>query len=587
MTESNLSDVRITTRPESDSGSLSWNKGHCQNVDSTGQTQTSEPPEFVADRRLLGIIACQCLMTLVVALDATTLSVALPTISMTLNGTALEAYWTGTSFLLASTIVQPTVKSISHSFGRLMMIQFSLVVFIAGSLAAALAPSFTVLILGRTIQGIGAGGLVVLSEVLITDLVPLRERGIYYGYISATWAVGSVCGPLLGGALTEIVSVDEMKLGGAVAYGGWRLIFWFNIPIAMITLVVMPLLLRLKAPMAGASLKEKLVSVDWIGALLLTVSTTAILLAVTSGGVQFPWKTWHNLLLLLGGVCVFMAWVSWCILTPHPNPSINMRIFGNQTAAASYLGIYIQGINLYCLLYYLPLYYEACHSMTPLKSGIALLPEMLTVAPIAFGAGIRVSKIGKYRWCVHIGWMMTTIGLGIMCLLDQDSHPSTWVVINILPGVGFGLLFPGLEFAIQAAAGQGDVADAATMYNFIRALGQATGVAIGGAIFQNQFTKEFSFHLKDYSVVVESASQYTKDPVALIGMLATMAAPIRRQLEMTYAGSLKTVWAVNAGLAGMALLVSLFTKELSLNEALQSQQGLREPHGHCENDTRV
>ncbi|KAF2469991.1 MFS general substrate transporter [Lindgomyces ingoldianus] len=546
-----------------------------------------EKEKFRPGWRFHTIFGCLCLMMLVVALDATTLSVALPVISSSLHGTALTTFWAGTSFLLSSTVFQPTLSSLSHIFGRLPLILFSLVVFTAGCITAALSASFTVLILGRTVQGVGAGGLIVLSEVVITDLVPLRERGSFYGYMSATWAVGSVCGPLVGGVFAGSKSAHEMNGGEKGGYGGWRWIFWLNIPIAVVGLVILPVVLRLQKPMHGFSVKEKLKSVDWIGAVLLTGSTTAILMPVTWGGIQYSWSNFRTLLPLLLGLIGFVGWIAYEIYTQHPNPLIKMQIFSNRTAAASYFGILIQGIILWCLLYYLPLYYEACHSLSPLRAGLAILPETLTVAPVAFIAGIAISKVGVYRWCIWLGWSLAILGLGVMWLLDENTSTKMWVGINLIPGIGIGLLFPGLEYATQAAAGQKDVADAAAMYNFIRAFGQGIGVAVGGSIFQTQLKRK----LLAFPAVAGVATKYANDAASLIELMKAMDMEdrngVREALEKGYADSLKMVWAVMASLAGLALLVSLFTRELGIDEELESKQGLKRTPGQWEDKAEV
>ncbi|KAF2122882.1 major facilitator superfamily domain-containing protein [Lophiotrema nucula] len=548
---------------------------HVAETGGDGEEDSSEGREkFRPGWRFQGIFLCLCLLTLVVAFDATSLSVALPAISTTLNITALQAFWAGTSFLLTSTLSQPLLASLSHIYGRLPLTLVSLSLFSVGSICAAACLNFSALLAGRTVQGFGAGGLISLTEVIITDLVPLRERGTYYGYMAGTWAVGSVCGPLIGGGFAG------MKSEG---YAGWRLIFWFNLPIAGVAFLLLPWLLRLEKPMQGKSGMEKLRSVDWVGVVLLTGSTTAILIPVTWGGLQYPWTNYRTLLPLILGFMGFVGWVLYTCYTKHPNPLVQMAIFNNRTAAASYFGILIQGIILWSLVYYLPLYYEACHGYTPIQAGLAVLPETLTVAPVAFIVGLVITKVGTYRWSVWMGWAVTVLGLGLMWLLDEASKRAKWIGLNILPGLGVGMLFPGLEYATQAAAGQADVAHAAAMYNFIRAFGQGIGVAVGGAIFQDQFRK----NLLRYPGFESVASAYVRDAATLVEVMKGMVGTEKLVLEEAYANSLKVVWAVMAGLAGLALLVSVMTKELGIDETLQSQQGLKKVGEDSEERGRV
>ncbi|KAF2005671.1 MFS general substrate transporter [Amniculicola lignicola CBS 123094] len=545
-----------------------------------------ENEKFRPGWRFHWIFFCLCLLTLIVALDATSLSVALPIISTALKLPTLDAFWAGTSFLLTSTLSQPILAALSHVFGRVRITLWSLAIFTLGCILAALSRDFAYLVAGRIFQGIGAGGLISLTEIIITDIVPLRDRGTYYGYIAGTWAVGSVSGPLLGGALSST------KGHSGTFAEGWRWIFWFNVPIAVIAGAAIPFLLRLEQPMKDKSLKEKLKAVDWIGAFLLTVSTTIILVPLTWAGIQYPWGSAAVLVPLFLGILGIACFLFWEIKDYHKGePLIQLSIFNNPTAIASYFGILIQGIILWALLYYLPFYYEACHGYTPLISGVAVLPETLSVAPTALFTGILITRYGKYTPPVFIGWGITTLGLGLMYLLDEHTSKPKWIALNILPGLGLGLLFPGLEYATQAAAGQKHVAHAAAMYNFIRAFGQSIGVAIGGLIFQTQFLKSLLMHPELFDR--KAAALYAKDATALIDMLTelkSIAPPeggnglivvtegmgeLKAVLLSSYAGALKVLWVVMAGLAAVAGAVSWWTRELGIDEGLGGGQGLR------------
>ncbi|OCL09428.1 MFS general substrate transporter [Glonium stellatum] len=514
-------------------------------------------PGFSPGWRFYAIFGSLCIITLVVALDATTISVALPIISQALHGSAIEAFWSGTSFLLACTVFQPTFAAFSYSFGRKPMILFALMLFTIGAIVAAISENFTVLLGGRSIQGVGAGGMISLTEVVVTDLIPLRERGKWFGFLSITWAVGSVSGPLIGGSFAGSVS--------------WRWIFWINLPFCGLGFVTIPLFLRLKKPQG--ELYDKLVSVDWVGAALLPASVTSFLIPLSWGGVMYSWSSWRTLVPLMLGVFGLIGFIVFESSIPH-QPLVRMEIFKSRTALANYFGITVHGMLLWCLLYYLPLYYEAVKDYSPLISGVAVLPETFTVAPTALVAGILISISGRFRWAVWTGWSITVLGMGLLYLLSPTTSIPAWISLNLLPGLGIGLLFPGMEFAVQAAAGQNDVAYAAAMYNFMRAFGQSIGVALGGAVFQSQFKRE----LARYPELSGKASQLSQDASSLVQLIKAMAKdqPERAMIVHAYADSLKVLWAVMAGLAFVALVVSSLTKGLSLDEELVTDQGLRE-----------
>ncbi|KAI4246912.1 MAG: hypothetical protein L6R42_009760, partial [Xanthoria sp. 1 TBL-2021] len=353
-------------------------------------------------------------ITMMVALDGTSLSVALPIISEDLGGTAIEAFWSGTSFLLCSTIFQPSFASFSHIFGRKPMILTGLVFFLIGAIIAAVARDFAVLLAGRSLQGIGGGGLIALTEIVVADLVPLRLRGQWFGLISAMWALGSVTGPIIGGAFAQ----------GA----NWRWIFWINLPFIGIAFVFVPLFLKLA--FKPSSFTAQLARVDWFGSFLFIASTTSFLIPITWGGVSYPWTSWHTLVPLCLGIAGLITFITYEEIVAT-EPLIRLVIFKNRTAAVSYIATVLHGMILWSILYYLPLYYEAVKGFSPIISGVALFPETFTVAPASVVVGILITVTGRYRWAIWAGWVLTVLGTGLLCLLDVDTSTVAWIFINL------------------------------------------------------------------------------------------------------------------------------------------------------------
>lgn len=477
-------------------------------------------------------------------------------ISQRLRGSATEAFWCGTSFLLASTVFQPTFSSLSHIFGRKPLLLLAIALFTVGAIVGALANSFTTLLVGRSIQGIGGGGIISLTEVVITDLVPLRYRGTWFGFQNMTWALGSVTGPLVGGAFAQTVS--------------WRWIFWLNLPFCGIGIVTVPFLLRLKK--RPGSLRAKFASIDWIGAFLLTTSVTSFLMPVSWGGVLFGWSSWHTLVPLVLGICGIVGFIVYENHLPR-EPLVRLAVFRQRTAMVNYFGTFIHGIVLWCLLYYLPLYYEAVQNYTPLVVGVAVFPETFTVAPASVVVGIAVSRTGRFRWAIWSGWLLTVLGMGLLYLLSPNTSIPAWIFLNLAPGLGMGLLFSSMTCAIQAGVDQDDVAFAASTMTFVRAFGQAVGVAVGGVIFQSQL----KINLATYPSLARNASELSQNASGLVQTIKAMPKedPERGMMVRAYADSLRVVWAVMAGLAFLALIASAWTEGLSLDEKLTTEQGLR------------
>lgn len=341
--------------------------------------------------------------------------------------------------------------------------------------------------------------------------------------------------------------------------------------------MLVPLTLRLA--FKQAALAEQLRRVDWIGTVLFIGSTTSFLIPVTWGGVSYAWDSWRTLVpLIIGiiGLVVFVIYEEKFAV----EPLIRLDVFKNRTAAASYFETTIHGMILWGILYYLPLYYETVKGQTPILAGVSLFPETFTVAPAAMVTGILITKTGRYRWAIWGGWFLTTLGSGLLCLLRVETPTVSWIFLNLVSGLGMGMLFPSMAFSIQAATTNKDLAFAVALYSFFRAFGQALGVAIGGTIFQNEMKRQ----LLTYPLLASRAGEYAADASSLVRIVKDMApGEVKMQLVQSYTDALRTVWAVMTGLAFLGLLSSILIKGLDLDVALETEQGMvREKTGEEE-----
>ncbi|KAK4502278.1 hypothetical protein PRZ48_005703 [Zasmidium cellare] len=470
-------------------------------------------------------------LSLMASLDATSLSVAIPTIVNALHGTAIEGFWSGTSFLLTSTVFQPVLGSLSTVFGRKSMVMASIIFFGVGAVVAATASDMTALLVGRALQGSGGGGILVLTDVVITDLVPLRLRGNYFSLLGVMWAVGSVSGPIVGGAFAQTVS--------------WRWILWINLPILGVgaPLVVLFLKLQFKA----TSLAQKLARIDWLGGGIFIGSMTAFLIGVSWGGVNYAWSSWHTLVpLIIGsiGMIVFVVWEDRFAV----DPLIRTVVVKNH----------------------FPLYFQATKGASQMQTGVDLLPGTLTVAPAAIVTGRAITALGTYRWGIWVGWAVTTLGFGLQILLDVHTSTVAWVFITLWTGIGNGLLYPSLIYAIQAAIPDADQAYGVSLYNFFRGLGQTIGVAVGGAIFQNSIKQE----IEKYPSITGHAQEWSKDASGLVQIIRTLPHDgAREDLVQCYANALRVVWIVMTAFSAFALVTSAWTQHFDLNRKLETDQG--------------
>ncbi|KAK9369473.1 major facilitator superfamily domain-containing protein [Lipomyces kononenkoae] len=501
------------------------------------------------------IIGVMMLLTLAAALDATTITTALEYMTSALGGTAIDAVWAGTSFLLTSTVFQPIIASFSEIFGRRPVTIVAAVLFTVGACVAGWAKNFPVLIAGRAIQGAGGGGIISLTEVILTDLIPLRERGKYFGLFSMVWAFGSVIGPVIGGAFAQNVT--------------WRWIFWINLPICGIALPLIPLFLRLSPPRSKVS--EKLQRIDWIGMVLFIGSVTSLLLGVSFGGTMFPWRSASVVLPLVIGGCGIIVFCIYEWFVPK-EPMVPMRIFSDRTAIVNYIGTLMHGIVMWCMVYYISLYYLVVQGFTPIMSGVAAFPLTFTIAPASVVVGIAVSISGRFRWALWVGWALVVMGMGLMSMLSTGTTTGQWIGLTIVEGIGAGMLFPSMGTAIQASVDQDNVAIASAMFSFARALGQTFGVAIGGSIFTNRFT---TLALQS-SVLHDNAVSFGQDAFALVEVIKNMDpnSPVRLELLRVYAEALQLVWYTLIAFAAIGFVTSLASQKKSLDRELHSKQQL-------------
>ncbi|KAL4770136.1 major facilitator superfamily domain-containing protein [Aspergillus nidulans var. acristatus] len=504
------------------------------------------------------IFCALAVLTLMVALDGTSISVALPEMASSLHGTAMQAFWSGTSFLLCSTVFQPTTATLSDIFGRRPVILISLLFFLIGSLVAGIANDFTQILVGRCLQGVGGGGIAVLSEVVVTDLVPLRLRGNYYGILSAMYSLGSVLGPILGGGFSENVT--------------WRWIFYINLPFIGISAFLILFFFRLERP--SGSLKAKLRRIDYIGTTLFISSLSSFLIPLTWGGIMYPWTSWHTLVPLCLGAAGLAVFTVYSIKAT--DPMIPRSVFGNRSAVIAFITSGLQGLILWGALYYLPLYYQAVREFGPILTGVALFPQTFTVAPSAIVCGVLVTITGRYRWGLWVGWALSILGLGLLTLLDRHTSTVAWIFLNIPSGLGLGFLTAAIVCTVQASATNKNLTVAVAMVVFFRAFGQAVGIAVGGVIFQNRMRHE----LLKYSEWRDTAEELSRNAAALVtviqGMHSEGEASGKNDLQMAYTDSLRIIWAFMAGVAGVGLILSLWVKKYDLNRALRTEQGVKE-----------
>ena len=393
------------------------------------------------------------------ALDQTIVATALPTIGVHF-GNLSELSWVVTAYLLTATAVTPLYGKLSDIHGRRVMMMIAIGLFVAGSVACALAPSMTALVLGRALQGLGGGGLMALAQTIIGAAVAPRERGRYQGYIGAVFAVSSVGGPVLGGFLTE-------KLD-------WSLIFWINLPLGIAALVTTWNALKL------VPFRPRKHSLDIVGALLMTGAAVALLLMLSWGGRDYAWLSAPTLGLLAASLILWVLF-GWRLARAE-EPFLPLAVLGNKVVrSAALAGACNMGARVGMTIY-MPLYFETVLHLSASESGIALIPMMGATVLWSTLTGQLMSRLVHYKRVPLIG---TSIGIAALAVLA--AFPATlpfWAVLTLqfVVGSSFGTVFPISTVCMQNAVQRSQMGIATGAANFFRALFSSLIVAVLGAI---------------------------------------------------------------------------------------------------------
>ncbi|TIB78054.1 hypothetical protein E3Q23_00996 [Wallemia mellicola] len=375
-------------------------------------------------------------------LDQTIVSTILPSINHEFNA-ANEGSWVATSYLLTSTAFMPIHSRLSDLIGRKTVLQVCLALFFIGSLACAVSKTIEELIVFRAIAGVGGGGILNNVMVSISDIVSLRERGKYQGILGVVVSVANSLGPLLGGVFTETI--------------GWRWAFWINLPLTGVAILIVQFFLPFKR--VGGNWREKARRIDYAGSIIILASTILILLPLNWGGNKYAWDSAVVLALLIIGLLLIVVF----ILVENCKkivdlPILPMHLFKNRSVSASYTCTFFSGCIFYGALYYLPQYLQVVAGYSPLKSGVILLSLILSQTLFSFTAGLIVSKTGNYMWNIWTGFMLWTIGIGLLTTLRPDTKLANFIGYCVIAGVGAGNTFQTTLLSVQAAVSRQDMA---------------------------------------------------------------------------------------------------------------------------------
>ncbi|KAK7757129.1 hypothetical protein SLS62_000676 [Diatrype stigma] len=478
------------------------------------------------------------------------------TIAHDLSATTLEAFWASIAFMLAVVIVQPVYTSISNVFGRLAPLYVAFCFFMIGSIVFAISIDMGVLITGRVLQGIGAGGLDVLNEIILADITTLKERPMYLGMMAIPVAGGTILGPIIGGLLSQ--------------YATWRWVGWINLPVSAVGLVLVIFFLKLQA--LKASVRQKLRRLDWTGLIFFTGGCTLVALPVAWAGALFPWSSWKTILPLCLGVLLLVGF-SWYETKPE-EPVFPYRIFKHRTAAVSLFGALLHGLVAYSIVFYAPLFFQAVFLDDPLQSAVSTLP--LACCSVAFGVigAVAVEVIRKYRLIILASWVFAAVGMGLLTLWDRDASRAAKASFQIILGIGTGNLFSVLNLPMQASVPHVDDMGlaAGTLISF-RLFGALIGLSMCSTVFTSVFSMEIgSLGPLPDSIAVLYDAQHALESIPLLRQ-SEISSEALDVIIKAYMSSMYAVFWMLAGVSLVGFLSSFLIKEISLEkEELGRQQ---------------
>jgi EmrB/QacA subfamily drug resistance transporter len=524
----------------------------------TGPPTSTNPEDTRTKLETTVIMASLCMSVFLAALDITIITTALPTISEHFHSNAGYT-WIGSAYLLANAASTPSWGKFSDIWGRKPIILVAAGVFFVGSLIAALSVNIGMLIVARAIQGIGGGGLIILTNICIGDLFSMRNRGAYYGIIGMVWAFASGVGPILGGVFTEKVS--------------WRWCFYINLPCTGAVMIILFFFLHLHNP--RTPVWEGLKAVDWAGSLTIVGGTLMVLLGLEFGGVSAPWNSAEVICLIVFGIVVASLFVlnEWKFAR---YPVMPLKLFSRSSNLASLGVCFCHGFVFIAGTYYLPLYFQAVLGATPLLSGVYLLPFVLALSFMSGLTGVFIKKTGKYLPPIWFGLFVMTVGYGLF--IDIPSSPG-WakiIIYQIIAGIGVGPNFQAPLIALQSLVAPKDIATATATFGFTRTIATAISVVVGSVVFQNEMQKRYPALLA--ALGPKLANQLKGGSAgASVGIVRALPPAQREIARDAFWHSLRIMWIMYVVFSALGLFISLFISKNTLSKEHQTvKTGLAE-----------
>lgn len=511
-----------------------------------GEEETSRKK----DAQFWLIFLAMAVVSMLSALEASVIATALPTIVVALDGGSLYV-WFVTAYLVASTAFLPLWGQLADIFGRKYMLLGAIVLFALGSAISGAAQTSAMLIVGRTVQGVGGGGILALVEIVVSDITTLRERGKFVGMIGSVWCLGTITGPVIGGA--------------CASSGRWRWIFFLNLPFCLAAFLLVLIFLRVNQPVRD--IRRQLWQIDYCGTVLFCASLVSLQIALSWGGVTHSWSSFKTLLPLVCGLC---GLVVFCLYESRvARPIVSPSLF-NRTSTTGFVLTCVHGIVLYGFIYMFPVYLEGVRDTSAVRAGVLSFPSTFIIAPFAIVAGIVMAITGRYKWLNAMAFVTMALGLGLFVLVKYDSPAGFYIGFQILFAPGAGVLFTATLPAIQVALSPNQVAEATSVYSFFRNFGAILGLAITTAVFNLRMNTLTSALPADLHDVLKDGGAYSLASSQSLQRLG----PYEVTVKVMYTDALRTIWIILCALSAVGGLIALCYREIPLRTVNESKYGL-------------
>jgi EmrB/QacA subfamily drug resistance transporter len=514
---------------------------------------TPQPPPAMSHRQIMEALTGILAAFFTAILSSTIVANALPTIMSDLKGNQTDFAWVITAALLANAATTPIWGKLADLFDKKLLVQLSIVIFVAGSVMAGLSETIPLLLTARVIQGIAMGGLTAMAQAIIGSMIPPRDRGKYSGYMGAVMAVGTAGGPLLGGFI-----VDSPL--------GWRWTFFVCVPLAVVALILLQI--TLKIPHVKRPAK-----IDWLGSILLTSGVSLLLIWVSFAGnpAYYDWLSWQSALMVGGGVLLLALLV--LVESKVEQPIIPLKIISERTTALAILASVAVGVAMFGSSTFLGQYFQVARGATPTEAGLLTLPMIAGNLIGSVASGLLISRTGKWKGYLVGGSVLLVGGLGLAGTMDHTTELWHAGIFTAILGLGLGMLMQNLVLAVQNTVRASDIGTASASVAFFRSVGGAIGVSVLGAILANRVSELATQGLAAAGIAVEGGSAGTSMD------LAHMPEPVRDIMRAAYGDATAEVFLISAAVGLVALIAVLFIKERPLRRTVDIQPAERSAQG--------